>query len=52
MIGNPYSFEIYSHQEKKINLASFGMISMIRLSAYEGIIFENEGRVFKRQNER
>jgi hypothetical protein len=46
MIGNPYSFEIYSHQEKKINLASFGMISMIRLSAYEGIIFENEGRVF------
>jgi hypothetical protein len=34
MIGNPYSFEIYSHQEKKINIASFGMISMIRLSAY------------------
>lgn len=44
MIGNPYSFEIYSHQEKKINLASFGMISMIRLSAYEGIIFGDEDR--------
>jgi hypothetical protein len=45
MIGNPYSFEIYSHQEKKINLASFGMISMIRLSAYEGVYFDNTGRL-------
>ena len=45
MIGNPYSFEIYSHQEKKINIAAFGMISMIRLSAYEGVQFDNKGRL-------
>lgn len=43
MIGNPYSFELYSHQEKKINIAAFGMISMIRLSAYEGVKFSDSG---------
>lgn len=45
MIGNPYSFEIYSHQEKKINIAAFGTISMIRLSVYEGVQFTDNGRL-------
>lgn len=35
MFGNPYAFAIYSHQEKKINIASSGTIAAMALYLYQ-----------------
>ena len=43
MIGNPYSFEIYSPQEKTISISSTGIVTEIILSAYEGSYIDEQG---------
>ena len=43
MIGNPYSFEIYSTQEKTITIASTGIITEIILSAYQSVTLDENG---------
>ena len=43
MIGNPYSFEIYTPQEKTISLESTGIVTEIILSAYEGSYIDDNG---------
>lgn len=43
MIGNPYSFEIYSPQEKTISISSAGIVTEIILSAYEGSYIDEQG---------
>lgn len=43
MIGNPYSFEIYTPQEKTILLESTGIVTEIILSVYEGSYIDDNG---------
>lgn len=45
MIGNPYSFVISSRQEKQVAIATDGIIDEIVLSIYQGVKFEDDGKV-------
>lgn len=48
MVGNPYSFGIYSNQAKQVQITTGGIVAQIALYAYEGVKFvdktvENDG---------
>lgn len=43
MFGNPYSFEIASHQEKRISLDGIGQINEIVLTGYQGFYIDDNG---------
>lgn len=48
MVGNPYSFGIYSNQAKQVQITTGGIVTQIALYAYEGVKFvdktvENDG---------
>lgn len=43
MIGNPYAFVLDTHQEKKIVVPTIGHVTAINISAYQGLIYDDEG---------
>ena len=50
MMGNPYSFSIYSTQAKKVDIVSTGVISEMVLWLYQSINGDGEGRRFTEKN--
>ena len=44
MIGNPYAFILDTHQEKKIVIPTIGHVIAINISAYQGLVYDDEGR--------
>ena len=50
MMGNPYSFSIYSTQAKKVDIVSTGIISEMVLWLYQSINGDGEGRRFTEKN--
>ena len=50
MMGNPYSFSIYSTQAKKVDIMSTGVISEMVLWLYQSINGDGEGRRFTEKN--
>lgn len=50
MLGNPYSFLIYSTQAKKVDIISTGIISEMTLYVYQSINGDGEGRRFIERN--
>ncbi len=44
MIGNPYSFVIPTHQEKRIAIAELGHVTEIVLTPYQGITIADNGK--------
>ena len=50
MMGNPYSFSIYSTQAKKVDIVSTGVISEMVLWMYQSINGDGEGRRFTEKN--
>ena len=50
MMGNPYSFSVYSTQAKKVDIMSTGVISEMVLWLYQSINGDGEGRRFIEKN--
>ena len=50
MMGNPYSFSIYSTQAKKVDIVSTGVISEMVLWLYQSVNGDGEGRRFTEKN--
>ena len=50
MLGNPYSFSVYSTQAKKVDIVSAGIIAEMRLWMYQSINGDGEGRRFIDRN--
>ena len=50
MMGNPYSFSIYSTQAKKVDIVSTGVIAEMVLWMYQSINGDGEGRRFIDKN--
>ena len=46
MMGNPYSFSVYSTQAKKVDIVSTGVIAEMVLWMYQSINGDGEGRKF------
>lgn len=50
MLGNPYSFSVYSTQAKKVDIVSTGIIAEMVLWIYQSINGDGEGRRFIERN--
>lgn len=50
MMGNPYSFSIYSTQAKKVDIMSTGVIAEMVLWLYQSVNGDGEGRQFIDRN--
>ena len=50
MMGNPYSFSVYSTQAKKVDIVSTGVIAEMVLWLYQSVNGDGEGRQFIDRN--